>query len=80
MPMYFFDLQSGGAVMTDEEGRDLSDVEAAHKEALAAIGDMIRDVVLEGGESQDLSIAVRDEIGPVLEVRATLASRLRRTQ
>ena len=64
----------------DDEGIELSDVEAAHVEALGALADALCDVVREGKADQCLAIEVRDEFGPVLEVTAIFGSRILRKQ
>ena len=78
MVRFFFDFRAAEWPSRDEEGTELSDVEAAHGEALGALADAICDVVAEGQIDQHLVVAVRDELGPVLEVTAVLNSRILR--
>lgn len=80
MATYFFDFRSGGSSSIDEDGLDLSDMVAAHRAAVGALADGIRDVVVEGGKDQQFAVEVRDEIGPVLHIRAVLESKLFRKQ
>ena len=80
MVRFFFDFRVAEFVSRDDEGTELSDVEAAHMEALAALADALCDVVMEGQAGQRLAIEVRDEFGPVLEVAALLSSRILRRQ
>jgi hypothetical protein len=62
------------------EGPELSGAEAAHEEALGALADAICDVFLEGQSDQRLAIAVRDELGPMIEVTAVFSSKILRKQ
>ncbi len=80
MNRYFFDFRSGEIVSTDDEGRELPDMDCAHREALQALGDTIQDVVLQGKSDQQFAVEVRDDLGPVLEVTAVLGSRILRKQ
>jgi hypothetical protein len=80
MVRYYFDFRSDGLFSSDDEGSDLPDAAAAHEQAVGALADGIRDVVLEGAKDQRFSIEVRDELGRVLEVSAVLESRLFRRQ
>jgi hypothetical protein len=79
MTRYFFDFKSDGSSSIDEEGEELMDVSAAHCVALDTLAKSIPDIAIEGG-SQQFAIDVRDDIGPVLRVSATLESRLFRKQ
>jgi hypothetical protein len=45
---YFYDFRSGSSLSEDEEGLELSDIEAAHKEAVKALGEAVKDVITEG--------------------------------
>lgn len=80
MTQYFFDFRSSGVVSTDDEGQELPDVEAAHREAVEALADALQDIVLEGGSDQRIIIDVRDDLGPVLQITAVLGSKLLRKQ
>jgi len=80
MTQYFFDFRSSGVLSTDDEGQELPDVEAAHREAVEALADALQDFVLEGGIDQRITIDVRDELGPVLQVTAVFGSKLLRKQ
>ena len=74
MARYYFDLRSPGTSSIDEDGVHLSDMSAAHRTAVGALADGIRDIVAEGAKDQQFAIEVRDDIGPVLHVRAVLHS------
>lgn len=80
MAQYFFDFRSSGVVSTDDEGQELPDIEAAHREAIEALADALQDLVLEGGAERQIIIDVRDDLGPVLEVTAVLGSKILRKQ
>jgi hypothetical protein len=80
MVKYFFDFRSDDALSRDDEGAELRDVEAAHGEALDALVDGIRDIVVQGSTGQHFAVEVRDELGAVLEVAAVLQSKILRTQ
>ena len=80
MTQYFFDFRSSGVVSSDDEGQELPDVEAAHREAVEALADALQDIVLEGGSDQRIIIDVRDDLGPVLQITAVLGSKLLRKQ
>lgn len=64
----------------DDEGQDLPDIEAAHREAIEALADALQDVVLQARADQHVAVDVRDELGSVLEVTAVLSSRILRKQ
>jgi len=80
MARYFFDFRSAGSSSVDEEGEDLSDIDAAHGVAIRALSDAIRDIAIAGGKDQQFAVEVRDEFGPVLHVRAMLESKIFRKQ
>jgi hypothetical protein len=80
MARYFFDFRSGGSSSIDEEGQDLSDVVAAHRAAIGALSDAMRDIAIEGSKDQKFAIEVRDEFGPVFHVSAVLDSKIFRKQ
>jgi hypothetical protein len=66
MVRYFFDFRSDDACSLDEEGEELLDAGAAHKEALGALADAIQDIALEGATNQHFAVEVRDDLGQVL--------------
>ena len=73
MAHYYFDLREGDELITDEEGLELRDMRAVQKEAARALGGFARDSVqsLNGAQSHQMAIAVRDEHGPVMEVKGS---------
>lgn len=70
MGRYFFDFRDGQEVIADEEGVELSGLQAVQREAARALAGLTRDTVasFEGADLQQMSIIARDESGPVLEV------------
>ena len=71
MPRYYFDLSDSTGTAIDEEGLELRDLEAVQDEAARALGDMTRDAARSrrGGAPGRMSIEVRDDTGPVMQVR-----------
>jgi hypothetical protein len=80
MTRYFFDFRSGGAVSHDEDGVDLPDAIDAHKTAVVALADGIRNLVFEGSSDVQFGVEVRDDIGRVLDVTVRLDSKIYRKQ
>jgi hypothetical protein len=70
MARYYFDMRRGEDVLADEEGIELSTIEAAQQEAVHSVAEISRDAVrrLSGGSGL-MEIEVRDENGPVLQVK-----------
>jgi hypothetical protein len=67
MPRYYFDFsENDGHPIPDPEGTDLPDTHAAHTEAAASLGEMVKDVLRNDGGRHQLQIAVRDENGSSL--------------
>jgi hypothetical protein len=73
-------FRSGGVVSRDEEGVDLPGAEAAHRTAVRALADGIRDLMFEGSTDVQFGVEVRDDIGRVLDVTARLDSKIYRKQ
>jgi uncharacterized protein DUF6894 len=71
LPRYYFDMREGDKVLADEEGIELSTIEAAQREAARTVGDMARDGLRRhpGGAGDLMAIEVRDDSGPVLQVK-----------
>jgi len=70
MPRFFFDFDGANGTTRDEDGEEMSDMEAARHEAMAALGEAGRDFTRQGADGR-LVINVRDDRGPVLSVSAT---------
>ena len=70
---YFFQL-SDGHVLTDDEGSDLADLDAAKVEAAKIAGEWLRDNAHEFAEDGALLVEVLDEQRSVLATIAVEAS------
>ncbi|HZY67308.1 MAG TPA: hypothetical protein VFE52_01905 [Devosia sp.] len=65
MPRYFFDVRDRHGEQRDEVGLEFPDMETAIAEARRALGDIVRESLLDGG-SDETSITIRDGAdGPV---------------
>jgi len=75
MPRYYFDFRDGDNLSFDEEGLELSSIASVQEEAAKALADMARDAVrsskYNGNENHRMSVEVRNEEGPVLQVKFT---------
>jgi len=74
MPRYYFDLRKGDQITLDEEGLELSSLERVQEEAARSLADLARDNVrraLDGG-GDSVAIDVRDDDGPLLQLKFTL--------
>src|SRR6201996_5528704 len=80
MARFFFDFRSDGSVAADDEGLELLDADAAHQQAVGALIEGIRDIVLEGAKDQRFAVEVRDDLGRVLQISAVLESEFFRKQ
>jgi hypothetical protein len=80
MARYFFDFRSDGALSADDEGLELLDTDAARQQAVGALVEGIRDIVLEGAKDQRFTVEVRDELGRVLQISVVLESEFFRKQ
>ena len=69
MALYYFDLIDEGGLSIDEEGVELPSLRAVQAEAARALADMARDAVTTGANKRYMAIDVRDENGPVMQVR-----------
>ncbi|MET4033060.1 hypothetical protein ABIB94_009091 [Bradyrhizobium sp. JR7.2] len=79
MRRYYFDIREGDEIFLDEEGLELSTIEKVQEEAARSLADMARDAVRTlGGNSQQISIEVRDDGGPVLQLKFTFEVERRR--
>jgi hypothetical protein len=73
MTRYFFDYHDATGVTRDEIGEDLPSVSAAREMALAALGDIARDVTRQGREDH-LTIEIRDGEHVVAGATVTIAT------
>ena len=70
MTRYYFDLIEDDAIIPDDEGMELDTLEAVREEATRSLADMARDEIrLHLPERTGLSVEVRDDAGPVMQVR-----------
>jgi hypothetical protein len=70
MPIYFFDTRDGDTFVSDDNGVELSDLEAAKVVASISLAELARDV-LPSSERRVLIVEVRSEDRLVLEARLT---------
>jgi hypothetical protein len=73
MAIYYFDLHDGDEIVPDEEGMELRDLVAVQEEAARALAGLSWDAVrnFTGAQSHRMGIEVRDDAGPVMQVRFT---------
>lgn len=71
MHHYYFDLRDGDALLVDEDGLDLENIDDVQDEAARALaglaGDAVRNFV--GAQRLRMAIEVRDHLGSVMQVR-----------
>ncbi|MBL0408263.1 hypothetical protein JKG68_30750 [Microvirga aerilata] len=65
MPRFFFDTYDGDSLVTDDEGLELGDLEAAKIEAQTTLPHMARDK-LPDADQRVFMVSVRDEAGQVV--------------
>ena len=65
---YFFALQHGGELIVDDEGIDLPNLEAVHREAVRTLADMARAL---NRFPAPMMVEVRDATGSVLRARGS---------
>ena len=63
VPLFYLHLLNGGGWVRDPEGRDLPDLDAAKKEALAGARDLMASEVKAGELRLDALVAIEDEHG-----------------
>lgn len=66
MPVFYFNVIAGRQVITDLEGTDLPDLEAARKDAITDARELMSTAVLEGRDISQRTIEICDENGNVL--------------
>jgi len=67
MPRYYFHIHGPNGTIPDEEGSELPDPDAARKEALLSVREMVAETVKHGGPRKDLrQLWVAGESGKVL--------------
>ena len=70
MPRYYFHVREGSTLTRDLEGQELPDTEAARREAIAVIREILGETLLHGGALNGCSIEIADgaEHGHVVDV------------
>jgi hypothetical protein len=58
MPRYYFDVREGDDVTSDDEGLELSGIEAAWVEAAHSLADILRDAVRTRHQGADHRMAI----------------------
>lgn len=66
MPLYFFDTRDNDEFVEDDVGTELPDIESVKIAAASGLAEIARDVI-PGSLKRNLSIEVRDDLGPVLK-------------
>lgn len=77
MPRYYFDIREGDDLAPDDEGLELSSMQAVQEEAARSLADLLRDAVRrqrQGGDHR-MAIEVRDDNGPVLTVTVSFEAK-----
>jgi hypothetical protein len=67
MPRYFFHVREGSEISRDTEGQELADTEAARREAISTVREILGEKLLHGGSLGYRSIEIADETGHVVE-------------
>ena len=68
MPRYFFHVREGSELNRDIEGQDFADAEAARREAINSVREILGEKILHGGALSHRSIEIADETGRVVDV------------
>ena len=68
MPRYFFHVREGSHLYKDQEGQELSDAEAARREAICSSREMLGERLLHGGSLNHRAIEIADETGHIVDV------------
>lgn len=74
MRRYYFDIRDEDGLAVDEEGLELRDIQAVQEEAARSLADIARDEVRSANgrkQERQMTIEVRDDDGPVLQVKFT---------
>jgi hypothetical protein len=73
MRRYYFDVRDGEKLQTDDEGGDYSSFEAVQDEAAMSLAELAMDTMAKRGADHRMSVEVRNERGPLLNVTCTFA-------
>jgi hypothetical protein len=70
MPRYYFHIREGSTLTRDLEGQELPDAEAARREAIAALREILGEKLLQDGVLNGRSVEIADgaERGRVVDV------------
>jgi len=73
MPRYYFDMRVGDESAPDEQGMELHTMQAVQEEAARSLADMARDAIRRSpnGAEHRMSMDIRDDAGPVMQVKFT---------
>ena len=67
MPLYYFHVREGSTLNRDEEGQDLPNAEAARREAISSVREILGEKLLHGGSLNGRTIEIADETGHVVD-------------
>ena len=69
MPRYYFDLRRADALVVDDEGCEISNLQAVEVEAALSLIELMRNSPTVTTPCSQPSIEIRDDTGPVMNVR-----------
>ena len=72
MPRYFFDVHDGERFVRDEDGTELDGPAAAAEDAAVILAELAK-ARLPGWARRDISVQVRNDVGPVLRAALSFA-------
>lgn len=72
MSCYYFDLRDDDGFAPDDDGLELPNVQAVQKEAARTLTDATRDALLRPINPVRIAVEVRDDSGPVMQIRFTI--------
>jgi hypothetical protein len=75
MPRYFFDIVEEGFAMRDEEGSEMSGLEAAEVEAITTAASIGKDIFPKIRRTSGVLVRVRDEHALAFEVEVCLRTK-----
>jgi hypothetical protein len=67
MPTFYFDFHDTNGLLRDEAGDELPSAVVARKEAIEAVGHVLKDLTFRHSDGR-IKIEVRDDDGPILSV------------
>ena len=68
MGRFYFHLKDGDRIITDEDGLDLPDLDAARREAILGARELLADAIKAGKSKVPDALVIADEAGRALEV------------